>query len=50
MVDDELANVSGARAVEADAGIPDMDPCAGDAALVAPCARDRSSRMKGIVS
>ncbi len=27
-----------------------MDPCAGDAALGAPCARDRSSRMKGIVS
>lgn len=35
---------------QADAGIPDMDPCAGDAAVVAPCARDRSSRMKGIVS
>ena len=35
---------------QADAGIPDMDPCAGEAAVVAPCARDRSSRMKGIVS
>lgn len=32
------------------ARVSDMDLCAEDAALGAPCARDRSSRMKGIVS